>query len=101
MNNDPVIFTSTIAPHSPALLRWPEGADPNLLVSQFPAGFFTWDKNLCCPTFPAGQVSTVVEALFKDFTYVGIRSGKSEKELEYENRVKRPAHIRPREKSYQ
>ncbi|MFF3085621.1 hypothetical protein ACFVRB_11290 [Streptomyces nojiriensis] len=101
MNNDPVIFTSAVAPRSPVLLRYPEDADPNLLVSQFKPGFFGYDENRGCPTFPAGQVSAVVEALFKVFGYVAIRSGKSENELEYENRVKRPAHIRPRENSLQ
>ncbi|WP_158781259.1 hypothetical protein [Streptomyces sp. NRRL S-237] len=96
MNNDPVIFTSTVSPHSPALLRYPEDADPNLLVSQFNPGFFEYDEHRGCPTFPAGEVSAVVEALFRDFGYVQLKSGKSEGELEYENRVKRPAHVRAR-----
>ncbi|OEJ34180.1 hypothetical protein BGK67_25125 [Streptomyces subrutilus] len=67
-------------------------------MSQFKPGTFTFSERYGCPTFDSGQVTAVVTALFEaGFSYVQLRHGKSERELEYENRVKRPAHIRPRE----
>ncbi|MGW2587208.1 hypothetical protein ACWCYZ_39020 [Streptomyces virginiae] len=100
--DDPVIFTSSVNPYGPAILRFPETADPSHLVSQFAPGFFKFCDRLQVPTFDSGRVTDVVTALFMaGFTYVQIKSGKSEAEIEYSNRVHRPAHIRPRENSYQ
>ncbi|MGW4710744.1 hypothetical protein ACWEOX_22650, partial [Streptomyces sp. NPDC004314] len=84
MDNDPVVFTSTSNPRSPALLRYPEAADPGLIIGQFPAGTFTWSERYGCPTFDAAKKTAVISALFKDFTYVRVQEGKSERELDYE-----------------
>ncbi|MER6213612.1 hypothetical protein ABT213_06085 [Streptomyces sp. NPDC001674] len=99
--DDPCIFTSSSNPRSPALLRYPEGADPGLIISKFKPGFFDWSTIHDCPTFDSGKRTEVVTALFEaGFSHVQLKEGKSENELSYENRVKRPAHIRPREISH-
>ncbi|MFI5638302.1 hypothetical protein ACIA8H_12895 [Streptomyces goshikiensis] len=89
MDNDPVIFTSTMNPAAPALLRYPAEADPGLIIREFPAGTFSWSDRYGCPTFDSGRVTEVVRALHKSFSYVQLKQGKSEAEIEYSNRVKR------------
>ncbi|MFG2984943.1 hypothetical protein ACGFYQ_27415 [Streptomyces sp. NPDC048258] len=92
----PVIFTSTIAPHAPALLRFPDSEDPRPFISDFPRDFFSWSDRYGCALFDSGRVLDVVHALFKDFSRVAVISGKAENELEYSNEVTRPRNVRAR-----
>ncbi|MFB6518705.1 hypothetical protein [Streptomyces sp. NPDC056401] len=95
MTHAPVLFIRTDQRDMPALLRFPADADPQIMTSQFPAGFFRWNEKQQCPTFDAHRVNEVVAALHRYFPSVEMRYGRSEVELERSTTVTRKPGARP------
>lgn len=92
----PHIHINTHQNGVPAELYWPADSDPNLIVSQFPPGFFTWSDRKNCATFDAHRSTDVLNACHKDFSEVDMSYGRSIVEKESSTTIKRSAGSRPK-----
>ncbi|MEU5218506.1 hypothetical protein AB0G79_20225 [Streptomyces sp. NPDC020807] len=91
----PFVFLSTDQ-GVPGHLYYPEGADPALVVSQFPPGFFGFSETGGYATFDPGRSIDVITALHQDWPYVDVSYGKYEGEPTSSTTVKRPAGSLPK-----
>ncbi|RST00364.1 hypothetical protein EF910_32020 [Streptomyces sp. WAC07149] len=97
MTDEPLIWTSSDAPYTAAIIRYPAGADPSALIAAFKPGTFTYDEKIGAARFDSSLKTAVLTELFKDWPRVQLVEGKSETELTYSNVVSRPAHIPARD----